>query len=76
MSFDVLPTDPEPIGILTLAYTGKSLPLKVLQSAAGHFIGTWGDGPARESVEYFSTPEAASEALKSGEWTQRVDPYS
>lgn len=74
MSFDVLPTNPEPIGMLTLAYTGQCLPLEVLCSAAGHFIGTWGDGPSRESVEYFATPQAASEALESGEWTQRLDP--
>lgn len=74
MSFDVLPINPEPIGILTLAYTGQCLSLQVLCSAAGHFIGTWGNGPSRESVEYFPTPEAASQALITGDWTQRLHP--
>lgn len=74
MSFDVLPANPEPIGMLTLAYTSQCLPLQVLRSAAGYFIGTWGNGPGRESVEYFPTQEAASHALKTGEWTQRLDP--
>ena len=76
MVFDVLPTNPEPIGMLTLAYTGQCLPLKVLCSPAGHFIGTWGEAPSRESVEYFPSQEAASLALEAGAWTQRLDPCS
>jgi hypothetical protein len=45
-------------GALALAWTGKRLPLQVLRSAAGHYIGTQDDeGPvSRESVEYFPHP--------------------
>jgi hypothetical protein len=55
---------------------GKSLPLQVLRSAAGHYIGTFDDdGPAsRESVEYFPSHEAARHALETGAWTQRQYP--
>jgi len=47
-------------GALALAYTGKRLPLQVLRSAAGHYIGTHDDeGPvSRESVEYFPSPRS------------------
>ncbi|WP_133462481.1 hypothetical protein [Scandinavium goeteborgense] len=51
------------------------LPLKVLETRAGFYIGTFSDelvGPvSRESVEYFSTREQATDALNSGVWTQR-----
>lgn len=57
------------------------LPLKVLQSAAGWYIGTFGtddmelSGPvSRESAEYFSTKAKAQMALDSGGWTQRDSP--
>lgn len=52
-------------GALALAWTGKRLPLQVLRSAAGHYIGTQDDeGPvSRESVEYFPTHLAAQRAL-------------
>ena len=53
-----------PFGLLALAYVGKRLPLQVLRSAAGHYIGTFDDGPAsRESVEYFPSHEAAPAML-------------
>jgi len=63
-------------GALALAYTGKRLPLQVLRSAAGHYIGTHDDkGPvSRESVEYFPSPEAAQRALATDAWTQRSHP--
>ncbi|MCB2040462.1 MAG: hypothetical protein KDH48_06555 [Rhodoferax sp.] len=63
-------------GALALAYTGKCLPLQVLLSAAGHYIGTQDDeGPvSRESVEYFPSPEAAQRALATDAWTQRSHP--
>lgn len=63
-------------GALALAYTGKRLPLQVLRSAAGHYIGTHDDeGPvSRESVEYFPRPEAAQRALATDAWTQRSHP--
>jgi hypothetical protein len=62
-------------GSLALASVGKRLPLQVLRSAAGHYIGTFDDGPvSRESVEYFPTREAARHALETGAWTQRQHP--
>ncbi|MAY27023.1 MAG: hypothetical protein CMK02_12100 [Polycyclovorans sp.] len=77
MSFDSVATNPvTPAGLLALAYVGKSLPLQVLRSAAGHYIGTFDDdGPvSRESVEYFPSHEAARHALETGAWTQRQYP--
>jgi len=76
MSFDpVVPTPAAPCGPLALAYVGKRLPLQVLRSAAGHYIGTFDNGPvSRESVEYFPTHEAARHALETGVWTQRQHP--
>jgi len=49
-----------------------TLPLQVLRSQAGFYIGTFDeDGPcSRESVEYFPTKDAAFAALETGEWTQ------
>ena len=63
-------------GQLALTYCGKFLPLEVLQSAAGHYIGTQDDeGPvSRESVEYFPTHLAAQRALDTHAWTQRAHP--
>ena len=63
-------------GALALAWTGKRLPLQVLRSAAGHYIGTQDDeGPvSRESVEYFPSHEAARHALETSAWTQRQYP--
>ena len=59
-------------GHLAMKYCNRSLPLQVLESAAGHYIGTFNeDGPiSRESVEYFPTREAAELALAEGSWTQ------
>ena len=72
MSFDpVTPRPTAPPGLLAL----KRLPLQVLRSAAGHYIGTFDDVPAsRESVEYFPSHEAARHALETGTWTQRPCP--
>lgn len=52
-----------------------NLPLCVLQSAAGYYIGTANDeGPvSRESMEYWKTEDAAETALRSNAWTQRDD---
>jgi len=60
-------------GHLAKKYCNLSLPLEVLQSAAGFYIGTFNeDGPiSRESVEYFPTREVAEVALTEGSWTQR-----
>ncbi|ELN6260721.1 hypothetical protein RZW58_000968, partial [Salmonella enterica] len=50
-----------------------SLPLKVLSSRFGFYIGTENEmGPvSRESVEYFTTAELAERALEQGSWSQR-----
>lgn len=56
---------------------GFDLPLQPLQSQRGWYIGTFSDddnvfGPvSRESVEYFSSAELATQALQDGTWTQR-----
>ena len=63
------------IGKLALEYCGVSLPLEVLRSGAGFYIGTFNDGPcSRESVEYFPTESKAASALAEGTWTQRSEP--
>jgi hypothetical protein len=75
MSLDLVPKPAQPSGSLALISIGKCLPLQVLRSAAGHYIGTFDDGPvSRESVEYFPTYEAACHALNTGAWTQRQQP--
>jgi len=52
---------------------GFILPLEVLISNAGCYIGTVFHGLpfSRESVEYFTSNDAAHVALLSGTWTQR-----
>jgi hypothetical protein len=64
------------VGHLAQTYLGERLPLQVLHSPAGYYIGTSDhDGPAsRESVEYFPTLTAARHALDTGAWTQRSTP--
>ncbi|MCP4991146.1 MAG: hypothetical protein GY928_35360 [Colwellia sp.] len=57
--------------------SGFNLPLGVLRSRAGYYIGTADSnrGPvSRESQEYFTDMKAARQALTTGAWTQR--PYS
>lgn len=59
-------------GILA-AVSGFHLPLQILRSGRGYYIGTANDaGPvSRESEEYFSTRQAAEQALQGSTWTQR-----
>lgn len=64
-----------PIGFLAKKI-GFTLPLQVLESAAGFYLGTAdNDGPvSRESVEYWGKKEAAAQALAGKEgkdWLQR-----
>jgi hypothetical protein len=61
------------VGQLAKEYTGKRLPLQVLRSAAGYYLGTADDeGPcSRESVEYWPAEGLAQSALAQGHWTQR-----
>jgi hypothetical protein len=60
-------------GHLALQVIGRDLPLKVLESAAGFYLGTADDeGPvSRESVETFPDFVSAQRAMTSGRWTQR-----
>lgn len=63
-------------GHLAMQFCYLDLPLQVLQSAAGFYIGTADrEGPVtRESAEYFPTLDAARSALERGGWTQREQP--
>ena len=62
------------VGCLAKAICNLSLPLEVLQSARGFYLGTADqDGPCtRESVQYWSSEADAQEALATGMWTQRT----
>lgn len=70
-----LPSKPA-FGLLAKTFCGKRLPLQILQSQGGFYIGTAdGDGPvSRESGEYYVTHDAAQRALALGAWTQRPFP--
>ena len=61
-------------GILAAA-AGYTLPLEILKSTRGYYIGTQcSAGPvSRESEEYFKKHDQAEQALKNGTWTQRCD---
>lgn len=63
-------------GQLAKDFGKRSLPLEVLQSAAGFYIGTQFEGCpfSRESVEYFPSLDVAQTALDNGLWTQRDHP--
>ena len=67
-----------PCGRLAYDIMGVRLPLQVLQSARGFYLGTANDmGPvSRESAEYWPTTEQAQIALDNGPeaWTQRDEP--
>lgn len=67
-----LPSHGVEYGRLALSI-GKKLPLQVLKSNAGHYIGTADEnGPcSRESNEYFRSESAARLALAEGSWTQK-----
>ena len=65
-----------PYGTIALQFCGLTLPLEVLKSGAGFYIGTSTDeGPcSRESVEYWVHHSEAHDALKNHTWTQRHQP--
>lgn len=67
---------PQAIGLLAKAYCNKRLPLTVLRSACGFYLGTSDDdGPcSRESIEYWPSQAMADKALVNGTWTQRTEP--
>lgn len=60
-------------GLLAAEFAGLSLPLQVLRSGAGFYIGTANEmgSVSRESVEYFASAELAERALEQGTWSQR-----
>lgn len=63
-------------GHLAKTFGGETLPLRVLQSGGGFYLGTADEsGPvSRESLEYWPTQTAAEKALSSRNWTQRSEP--
>ena len=63
-------------GKLAFEYCNRRLPLQVLRSQRGYYIGTISDeGPcSRESCEYFKNEQLAEKALASGNWTQKTEP--
>lgn len=65
-----------PTGFLAFEFGRRRLPLSVLKSARGYYLGTFCDlGPvSRESAEYWPSEEQAQAAMASGEWTQRDHP--
>ena len=69
----MLHSHPVSTGKLAAVFAGQALPLQVLRSGAGYYIGTQNEeGPvSRESVEYFSTRTLAERALAEGSWSQR-----
>lgn len=62
-------------GILAELF-GYTLPLQVLRSHAGFYLGTMDEeGPvSRESEQYWATEEKAKNAMETGDWTQRQHP--
>ena len=63
-------------GQLAKEFGGLTLPLEILRSQAGWYIGTRLRGApySRESAEYYSTGDEAERALNNGQWTQRPAP--
>lgn len=63
-------------GKLAAEYAGLQLPLQVLESGSGFYIGTADEnvGPVSRESEYFKTQAAADKALSEGSWTQRQHP--
>ncbi|AXK43848.1 hypothetical protein [Erythrobacter aureus] len=67
-----------PTGKLAYEFGNRRLPLQVLQSGRGFYLGTADDGGpvSRESAEYWPTYDEAEGALDKGPdaWTQRDEP--
>lgn len=64
-------------GVLAKHFCKREMPLQVLYSAAGFYLGTLDEGRmplSRESKEFWPSRERARDALQSGEWTQRITP--
>jgi hypothetical protein len=62
-------------GFLAWKYCHLELPLQVLRSGAGWYIGTEDEeGPVSRESQYFAERELAEMALASRTWTQRLTP--
>ena len=68
--------NPNVKGVLAARF-GYDLPIRVLSSRAGYYIGTFSETHgvvSKESVEYYPTQQLAEEAFRKGTWTQRRNP--
>jgi hypothetical protein len=67
---------PASVGKLALEFCKKSLPLEVMKSATGYYIGTSDEGMpcSRESNEYYRTEALALKAFEGSCWTQKSNP--
>lgn len=66
--------DSRKFGLLAFTFAGQMLPLKVLRSAAGWYLGTVGPSGepfSRESEGYYVTANEAQSALVRGNWKQK-----
>lgn len=62
---------------LLASKAGFELPVRVLSSGRGYYIGTFSDNHgaiSRESVEYWDKAIHAEEAMRTGQWHQRQRP--
>ncbi|QAX80329.1 hypothetical protein D5F51_18390 [Yersinia hibernica] len=59
-------------GKRALTCCGKKMPLEVMRSRAGFYLGTSENAEplSRESVEYWRTCGEAEDALRTGSWSQ------
>lgn len=63
-------------GVIAQRWCSMKLPVSVLQSANGYYLGTSFNGMpvSRESLEFYDSVNEAMKALDSGIWTQREHP--
>ena len=63
-----------PFGVLAKKRSNLELPLEILYCTRGFYIGTSCDAQpyTHESKEYWTRRELAVQALRTGDWTQRV----
>lgn len=73
----VIMIDGRKFGLLAYQVSGQLLPVQVLRSAAGYYLGTAlpsGEPVSRESECYFYSAREAQRALSRGVWDQRPRP--
>lgn len=67
--------NPDTHGHLAYVYCGLLLPLQVLRSNAGYYIGTINEGmPCSRESTYYPTEELAQSALTNHSFIQRSNP--